>query len=65
MTDYYRLLAILEGQAHEPVPAHREHRQGGKLAASHTYMSLLRLSVWLAEPMEHMRILAAAIDSCQ
>lgn len=59
LSDYYKLLAILEGQAMNPIPLVSEN------ASSGNYLSLRRLSVWLAEPMVKMRLMAVLVDKCR
>ncbi|XP_073045815.1 LOW QUALITY PROTEIN: gamma-tubulin complex component 3-like [Primulina eburnea] len=56
---YYKLLVVLEGQAMNPIPLVSEN------ACSGNYLSLRRLSVWFAEPMVKMRLMAVLVDSCK
>lgn len=56
---YYKLLAVLESQSMNPIPLVSES------ADSSNYLSLRRLSVWFAEPMVKMRLMALLIDSCK
>ncbi|EYU39957.1 hypothetical protein MIMGU_mgv1a001233mg [Erythranthe guttata] len=58
-SDYYKLLAVLEAQAMNPIPLVSEH------ASSSNYLSLRRLSVWFSEPMVKMRLMAVLVDSCK
>lgn len=59
LTEYYKLLAVLEAQAMNPIPLVSE------AASSGNYLSLRRLSVWFAEPMVKMRLMAVLVDSCK
>ncbi|XP_047327004.1 gamma-tubulin complex component 3 [Impatiens glandulifera] len=59
LSEYYKLLAILEEQAMNPLPLVSE------TATSGNYISLRRLSVWLAEPMVKMRLMALLVDGCK
>ncbi|XP_057984130.1 gamma-tubulin complex component 3 isoform X2 [Malania oleifera] len=59
LSDYYKLLAVLEAQAMNPIPLVSE------TASSRDYLSLRRLSVWLAEPMVKMRLMAVLVDKCR
>lgn len=59
LTEYYKLLAVLEAQAMNPIPLVSEHVSSGN------YLSLRRLSVWFAEPMVKMRLMAVLVDSCK
>ncbi|XP_075473713.1 gamma-tubulin complex component 3-like [Primulina tabacum] len=56
---YYKLLVVLEGQAMNSIPLVSEN------ACSGNYLSLRRLSVWFAEPMVKMRLMAVLVDSCK
>ncbi|XP_050227169.1 gamma-tubulin complex component 3 [Mercurialis annua] len=56
---YYKLLAVLEAQAMNPIPLVSE------AAGSGNYLSLRRLSVWFAEPMVKMRLMAVLVDKCR
>lgn len=58
LSDYYKLLAILESQSLNPIPMASESNSGN-------YLSLRRLAVWLAEPMVRMRLMAVLVDSCR
>ncbi|KAK9671631.1 hypothetical protein RND81_12G043800 [Saponaria officinalis] len=58
-TDYYKLLAVLEAQAMNPIPLVSE------IANSGNYLSLRRLSVWFAEPVVRMKLMAVLVDSCK
>ncbi|KAL3534145.1 hypothetical protein ACH5RR_002606 [Cinchona calisaya] len=59
LSEYYKLLAVLEAQAMNPIPLVTES------ATSGNYLSLRRLSVWFAEPMVKMRLMAVLVDSCK
>ncbi|XP_010534364.1 PREDICTED: gamma-tubulin complex component 3-like [Tarenaya hassleriana] len=59
LSEYYKLLAVLEAQAMNPVPLVSES------ASSNNYLSLRRLSVWFAEPMVKMRLMAVLVDKCK
>lgn len=58
LSDYYKLLAILESQSLNPIPMASESNSGN-------YLSLRRLAVWLAEPTVRMRLMAVLVDSCR
>ncbi|XVF75936.1 hypothetical protein PTKIN_Ptkin13bG0227300 [Pterospermum kingtungense] len=59
LSEYYKLLAVLEAQSMNPIPL------GSENASSGNYMSLRRLSVWFAEPKVKMRLMAVLVDKCQ
>ncbi|OIV95460.1 hypothetical protein TanjilG_06922 [Lupinus angustifolius] len=59
LTEYYKLLAVLEAQSSNPIPLVSES------ASSGNYLSLRRLSVWLAEPMVKMRLMADLVEKCR
>ncbi|GFY99834.1 spindle pole body component 98 [Actinidia rufa] len=59
LSEYYKLLAVLEAQSMNPIPLVSES------ASSGSYLSLRRLSVWFAEPMVKMRLMALLVDSCK
>ncbi|KAM1948261.1 hypothetical protein ACFX15_008472 [Malus domestica] len=59
LSDYYKLLAVLEAQSMNPIPLVSE------TASSENYLSLRRLSVWFAEPMVKMRLMAVLVDKCR
>ncbi|CAN1144370.1 Gamma-tubulin complex component 3 [Linum perenne] len=59
LSEYYRLLAVLETQAMNPIPL-----VSGS-ASSGNYLSLRRLSVWFVEPMVKMRLMAVLVDTCK
>ncbi|CAN4121418.1 unnamed protein product [Withania somnifera] len=59
LSEYYKLLAVLEGQAMNPIPL------GSEGACSGSYMSLRRLAVWFAEPIVKMRLMAVLVDNCK
>eukprot|EP00878_Enallax_costatus_P017689 GHUV01018585.1.p1 GENE.GHUV01018585.1~~GHUV01018585.1.p1 ORF type:complete len:688 (+),score=234.63 GHUV01018585.1:858-2921(+) len=60
VTDFYRLMAVLEAQlaTPQPTPGADETDVAG------SYLSLRRLQLWLAEPMRRMRFLAVLVDGC-
>ncbi|XP_038702306.1 gamma-tubulin complex component 3-like isoform X2 [Tripterygium wilfordii] len=59
LSEYYKLLAVLEAQSMNPIPLVSES------ASSGNYLSLRRLSVWLAEVMVKMRLMAVLVDKCR
>ncbi|XP_016541058.2 gamma-tubulin complex component 3 [Capsicum annuum] len=59
LSEYYKLLAVLEGQAMNPIPL------GSEGECSGNYMSFRRLSVWFAEPIVKMRLMAVLVDNCK
>lgn len=59
LSDYYRLVAVLEAQIHNPIPLMSEGNKAGN------YLSLRRLMVWLAEPLIRMRLMAVLVDDCK
>ncbi|XP_051138783.1 gamma-tubulin complex component 3 [Andrographis paniculata] len=59
LSEYYKLLAVLEAQAMNPIPLVQEN------ASSGNYLSLRRLSVWFSEPLVKMRLMAVLVDSCK
>ncbi|KAI7729463.1 hypothetical protein M8C21_020370 [Ambrosia artemisiifolia] len=59
LSEYYKLLAVLQSQAMNPIPLVSEN------ASSGNYLSLRRLLVWFAEPMVKMRLMAVLVDSCK
>ncbi|XP_077240997.1 spindle pole body component 98 [Tasmannia lanceolata] len=59
LSDYYKLLAVLEAQSLNPIPLFSETAKSGN------YLSLRRLAVWFAEPMVRMRLMAVLVDSCK
>ncbi|CAM6099365.1 unnamed protein product [Calypogeia fissa] len=60
--DYYRLMAVLETQVHNPIPLMTNEEHGGN---GGNYLSLRRLAVWLAEPLMRMRLMAVLVDDCK
>uniref|UniRef100_A0A383WQ52 Uncharacterized protein n=1 Tax=Tetradesmus obliquus TaxID=3088 RepID=A0A383WQ52_TETOB len=60
VTDFYRLMAVLETQLAVPQPMPGDE----PAAAAGPYLSLPRLQLWLDEPLRRMRLLAALVDSC-
>lgn len=65
VTDFYRLIAVLEGQLHvpPPMPGPGAAAGAGGGGAQGTYLTLRRLQLWLAEPLRRMRLLAALVDA--
>eukprot|EP00252_Welwitschia_mirabilis_P025567 TRINITY_DN8041_c0_g1_i1.p1 TRINITY_DN8041_c0_g1~~TRINITY_DN8041_c0_g1_i1.p1 ORF type:complete len:873 (+),score=147.91 TRINITY_DN8041_c0_g1_i1:193-2811(+) len=59
LSDYYRLLTVLEAQVHNPIPKFTDAK------AKSNYLSLRRLMVWLAEPTARMRLMALLVDACR
>ncbi|KAJ4847235.1 Gamma-tubulin complex component 3 [Turnera subulata] len=59
LSEYYKLLAVLEAQSMNPIPMVSE------TASSPNYLSLRRLSVWFAEPMVKMRLMAVLVEKCK
>lgn len=59
LSEYYKLLAVLEAQSSNPIPLVSES------ASSGNYLSLRRLAVWLAEPMVKMRLMGDLVDKCR
>ncbi|GFP91661.1 gamma-tubulin complex component 3 [Phtheirospermum japonicum] len=59
LSEYYKLLAVLEAQAMNPIPLVSESGNSGN------YLSLRRLSVWFSEPIVKMRLMAVLVDSCK
>ncbi|XP_074307024.1 gamma-tubulin complex component 3-like [Silene latifolia] len=59
LTDYYKLLAVLEVQAMNPIPLVSE------AMISENYLSLRRLMLWFAEPVVKMKLMALLVDSCK
>eukprot|EP00897_Mesotaenium_endlicherianum_P001160 jgi/Mesen1/11044/ME000099S10486 len=65
LAQFYRLLSVLETQAHHPIPSAGSGQQlGGDHVppSSRPYLTLLRLKVWLAEPLVCMRQLASLVE---
>eukprot|EP01018_Ginkgo_biloba_P005129 Gb_19455 [translate_table: standard] len=59
LSDYYKLLAVLEAQVHNPIPFISETNNPAN------YLSLRRLLVWFAEPTVRMRLMAVLVDDCK
>ncbi|KAI3850963.1 hypothetical protein MKX03_036443 [Papaver bracteatum] len=57
LSEYYKLLDVLEVQSVNPIPMVSESTNSG------SYLSLRRLLVWFAEPMVKMRLMAVLGDS--
>ncbi|EMS57943.1 Gamma-tubulin complex component 3-like protein [Triticum urartu] len=60
LSDYYKLLAVLESYSLHPIPT-----PGSDSGVSGNYLSLRRLVVWLAEPAVKMRLMAVLVDGCR
>ncbi|CAL5081701.1 unnamed protein product [Urochloa decumbens] len=60
LSDYYKLLAVLESYSLNPIPT-----PGSDSGVSGNYLSLRRLAVWLAEPAVRMRLMAVLVDGCR
>ncbi|XP_047052440.1 gamma-tubulin complex component 3-like [Lolium rigidum] len=60
LSDYYKLLAVLESYSLNPIPT-----PGSDSGVSGNYLSLRRLVVWLAEPAVRMRLMAVLVDGCR
>uniref|UniRef100_A0A453N9R8 Gamma-tubulin complex component n=1 Tax=Aegilops tauschii subsp. strangulata TaxID=200361 RepID=A0A453N9R8_AEGTS len=60
LSDYYKLLAVLESYSLNPIPT-----PGSDSGVSGNYLSLRRLVVWLAEPAVKMRLMAVLVDGCR
>lgn len=58
LSEYYKLLAVLEAQSMNPIPMVSDS------ASSGNYISLRRLLVWFAEPMVKMRLMSDLVDNC-
>lgn len=56
LTEYYRLLAVLESQL---------QLDDQRVNAEHGGLTLRRLAVWAFDPMHRMKVLAALVDACQ
>ena len=74
LADYYRLIAVLEAQAQVPMASALERaddtNSSGAAAGTGgggggTYLTLRRLSVWLAEPLRRLRLLAVLVDAAE
>ncbi|KAI4348797.1 hypothetical protein L6164_009475 [Bauhinia variegata] len=59
LSEYYKLLAVLEALSSNSIPLVSES------ASLANYLSLRRLAVWLAEPMVKMRLMADLVDKCR
>ncbi|KAF7078034.1 hypothetical protein CFC21_082512 [Triticum aestivum] len=60
LSDYYKLLAVLESYSLHPIPT-----PGSDSGVSGNYLSLRCLVVWLAEPAVKMRLMAVLVDGCR
>ena len=69
LAEYYRLIAVLEAQAQVPMAsalaaaAANDSSNSNSNSSSSSYLSLRRLSVWLAEPQRRLRLLAVLVDA--
>ncbi|KAJ9510229.1 hypothetical protein QJQ45_015708 [Haematococcus lacustris] len=59
LVDFYRLVAVMEAHAAQPLPT------PGAPEPSAPYLTLRRLAVWFSEPQRRMRQLALLADSTQ
>lgn len=59
LTEYYRLLAVLESQLQQ------EANESVSARMSKCNLTLHRLSVWLLDPIVRMKILASLVDACK
>jgi len=62
LSEYYRLIAVLEAQAQGEVPNPIDSGAGTAVASDAPYLTLRRLDVWLAEPLARLRLLAVLVD---
>ncbi|EFJ34488.1 hypothetical protein SELMODRAFT_438859 [Selaginella moellendorffii] len=62
LSEYYRLMAVLEAQLHNQIPFLAVGETGKSVG---NYLSLRRLWVWLAEPLARMRLMAVLVDDCK
>jgi len=60
LSNYFRMMAVLEGRAHLPLPNPSKPDPPGE---SPPYLTLRRLQVWFTEPLRRLRVLAALADS--
>ncbi|KAG6504408.1 gamma-tubulin complex component 3-like isoform X1 [Zingiber officinale] len=60
LSDYYKLLAVLESHSSNPIPT-----PGSISGVPGNYLSMRRLQVWLAEPTVRMRLMAVLVDGCR
>ena len=58
LSEYYKLLAVLEAQLMNLIPLVSENISSGN------YLSLRRLPVWFAKPMVKMRLMVVLVDKC-
>ena len=54
LSDYYRLIAVLESQLANPLED-----------ASSDSMTMRRLFVWVQEPLDRMKLMAIIVDTCK
>ncbi|GFR48690.1 hypothetical protein Agub_g10646, partial [Astrephomene gubernaculifera] len=62
--DFYRLLALLEAQAGQPLPTPGDPLDPDGSSSGH-YLTLRRLLCWLCDPLRRMRLLAAVGDAAE
>jgi len=55
LSDYYRLIAVLESQLSKPLED----------SSSSGAMTMRRLFVWVQEPLERMKLMAIIVDTCK
>ena len=67
LTDYFRLLAVLEAQINQSPAAQRgqDGQQQGASATAPAGLTLRRLVVWTQDPLHRMRLLASLVESVQ
>ncbi|XP_029648299.1 gamma-tubulin complex component 3 homolog [Octopus sinensis] len=56
LTEYYRLMAVLESQLHQ-------EKQG--IVGEYGHLSLCRMVVWTTDPLIRLKALAALVDVCK
>ncbi|KAH0469860.1 hypothetical protein IEQ34_001418 [Dendrobium chrysotoxum] len=61
LSDYYKLLAVLESQSANPIPSTGSDSGG----SPRNYLSMWRPFVWLAEPMVRMCLMVLLVNRCQ
>ncbi|GAB1605290.1 gamma-tubulin complex component 3 homolog [Argonauta hians] len=56
LTEYYRLMAVLESQLHQ---------EEGDSVGEYGHLSLCRMVVWTTDPLTRLKALAALVDVCK
>lgn len=56
LTEYYRLIAVLESQLHQ-------EEKG--ILGEYGHLTLCRMSVWTADPLLRLKVLASLVDVCK